>query len=159
KQQIDHLGYQVPRRQRKAKQAGAGNHVNVVGARRFAIDGFEWALDDFVKNAVVFGQVGSGKTACVLNNILEGLMASCAESGLEIGGLLLDAKGDFYDKIQTLCARYGREQSLLILDPSAWEWASNTPRSIAWNPLDNNDDALEIATRLIAALRLIGIEL
>ena len=128
----------------------------------FVIEGrdgdFEWRFDDFVKNAVVFGQVGSGKTVAVLNAVLEGLLASFAKSDYPIGGLILDAKGDFYGKFQTLCERYKRQHDLMIVDPDAWESSGGTWRSIAWNPLDNDDDPLEVATRLIAALRLIGVE-
>jgi hypothetical protein len=158
KQQLDHLGFK-PGGRRKRKRRITEPAIVVTGAGCFSVNGFPFSFDDFVKNVVVFGQVGSGKTIAVLNTLLEGLIASFGAGPVKIGGLVLDAKGDFYGKIQTLCAKYGRDGSLCILDPSAWATAARTWRSIAWNPLDNNDDALEIATRLIAALRLIGMEL
>lgn len=160
RQQLDHLGFR-PRRT-KRRRSGTSAAITVPREGFFVIEGrdgpFEWRFDDFVKNAVVFGQVGSGKTVAVLNAVLEGLIASFSKSTVPIGGLILDAKGDFYGKIQTLCRRYKREADLMIVDPAAWESAGGTWRSIAWNPLDNEDDPLEVATRLIAALRLIGVE-
>ena len=158
KQALDHLGYRW-RDQNKTRRAKRGSLVTVTEAGSFSIQGFVWRFDDWTKNALVLGQVGSGKTICVLNAILEGLIASFAKTKLRIGGLVLDAKGDFHGKIQLLCERYGCADALCILDPSVWASAARTWRSIAWNPLDNSDDALEIATRLIAALRLIGLEL
>lgn len=159
RQQLDHLGYRRAKNGRSRQRSGK---ITVPREGRFTIESrdgpFEWRFDDFVKNAVVFGQVGSGKTVAVLNAILEGLIAAFSKSDHPIGGLILDAKGDFYGKIQTLCSKYKRDSDLLIIDPAAWSSSAGTWRSIAWNPLDNDDDALEVATRLIAALRLIGIE-
>ena len=71
---------------------------------------------------------------------------------------MLDAKGDFFRKFAFVCEQLGRGADLVTLDPSAWAEAGRTSRSVAWNPLDNDDDALEIASRLIAALRLLGLE-
>jgi len=71
---------------------------------------------------------------------------------------VLDAKGDFFRKFAFVCEQLGRGADLVTLDPSAWAEAGRTSRSVAWNPLDNDDDALEIASRLIAALRLLGLE-
>lgn len=160
RQQLDHLGYR-PRRIKRSRAKGRST-ITVPREGSFIVEGragpFEWRFDDFVKNAVVFGQVGSGKTVAVLNAVLEGLIASFTQSTVKLGGLVLDAKGDFHGKIQILCNRYKRTGDLLILDPSAWDAAAGTWQSIAWNPLDNDDDPLEVATRLIAALRLIGIE-
>lgn len=42
----------------------------------FVAGGFPWRLDDLFQNALVFGQPGSGKTVCVLNALLDGLLAS-----------------------------------------------------------------------------------
>ena len=158
-QQAEHLGYRPALRDRirtsKEKRNGI---VIVTGPGRFMIAGFEWRFDDFVKNAVVFGQVGTGKTVCVLNSLLHALIASEHEERLPIAGLVLDAKGDFYGKLQKLCERLGRAADLYVVDPGAWADAARTARSIAWNPLDNGDDALEVATRLVAALRLLGLE-
>jgi type IV secretory pathway TraG/TraD family ATPase VirD4 len=153
--QCEHLGYR-PRRWRERKRNIA---FRITGIGRFRAGGFEWHFDDFVKGGIVFGQTGSGKTVAVLNSMLAGLVGSFASSDLKLGGLIIDAKGDFLKKIQNVCAKYGREDSLYVLDPDAWRHSARTPRAIAWNPLHNNDDPLEIATRLVAALKLIGLQL
>ncbi|MDX1922438.1 MAG: type IV secretion system DNA-binding domain-containing protein [Alphaproteobacteria bacterium] len=159
RQQLDHLGYRPRRAQRRSNPNAK---ITIPRKGSFIIEArngpFEWHFDDFVKNAVVFGQVGSGKTVAVLNAVLEGMIATFAKSDHPVGGLILDAKGDFYGKVQKLCEKYKRSNDLLIVDPAAWHDAGGTWRSIAWNPLDNDDDPLEVATRLIAALRLIGVE-
>ena len=159
KEQIAHLGYRPPKRRFwwSCQQKADEPPVTVTGPGAFRIGGFDWRFDDFVKNAVVLGQVGSGKTM-VLNSLLYALIASMREPGREIAELVLDAKGDFLLKIAAVCELLGRGADLVTLDPSAWDKAARTSHSVAWNPLDNDDDALEIATRLIAALRLIGLE-
>src|SRR5437016_3914637 len=89
---------------------------------------------------------------------MEGMIASFADSDLKIGGLILDPKSDFLEKVRFVCRRYGREDSLVVLDPSAWAEAAGTCDSIALNFLDNQDDSLEVSSRAIAALRLAGLE-
>ncbi|MBY6240055.1 type IV secretory system conjugative DNA transfer family protein [Methylosinus sp. Sm6] len=156
-QQIEHLGYR-PGARRPISAMRPEEIVTTEAPGRFRIAGFPWTFDDFMKNAAVFGQVGSGKTVCVLNSLLVALIASSSDAPLSISGLVLDAKGDFYGKLQRLCERLGRADDLYVVDPGAWGAAARTRRSIAWNPLDNADDALEVATRLVAALRLLGLE-
>lgn len=158
KQQLRHLGYRPPFARAQRQSGRAAKKVAVLGEGCFAVGGFAWRFDDLTMGCLAIGQTGSGKTVCVLNALLEGLIASWREPGNHIAGLVLDAKGDFRDKIIGLCARYGRSDDLFILDPDTWPTASGTPRSIAWNPLDNDDDALEVAVRLITALRLIGLD-
>jgi type IV secretory pathway TraG/TraD family ATPase VirD4 len=67
--------------------------------------------------------------------------------------LILDPKGDFLDKIQALCSKYGREDDLLILDPSS------PAKSIRWNPFDSPDDELELGARFAAVLESAGMDL
>lgn len=162
-EQVAHLGYRPPRRLRRrlerlffARKAAPPVVVTRPGA--FAIGGFEWTLEDGYKNILCIGIIGSGKTACVLNSFLYGLIAATNEGMPKIAGLVLDAKGDYAGKLAAVCDALGRSEDLFILDPAAWPESARTRRSIAWNPLDNDDDALEIATRLIAVLRLIGLE-
>lgn len=130
------------------RKAADASPVIVTRPLAFQAGGFEWQWSDFYKNAVVFGQVGSGKTVCVLNALLDGLLAS-ADRGLPPAGLILDPKGDFRGKIETLCRRYGRENDLLIIDPT------RPDKSIRWNPLDSPDDEYELASRFAAVLEIL----
>jgi len=124
--------------------------ISVRGEQVFRAGGHDWSWDDLYKNAVVFGQSGTGKTLCVLNALLDGLLASSELSGALPGGLILDPKGDYRSKIQTLCERYRREGDLLVIDPS------NPRRSVRWNPLDSAEDAYEIASRFTSVLEALG---
>ena len=126
--------------------------VRVTGDLSFRAGGSAWTWEDFTKNSIVFGQSGSGKTACVLNALLDGLLSSAQGRGERPAGLILDPKGDFRGKLQRLCARLGRESDLLVLSPQ-------TPhRSIRWNPFDSADDELELAARFAATLEALGMK-
>src|SRR5262249_33003227 len=50
--------------------------VEAVTEGRFRAGGMEWDWEDFYKNAIIFGSSGTGKTVCVLNSLLDGLLAS-----------------------------------------------------------------------------------
>ena len=160
--QLDHLGYR-PASRLKEIVAGWRRRkaplVSVTGPGRFCINGFEWSFARDLVNVVILGQTASGKTIACLNNLLFGLLASSPRDGdLKISGLVLDAKGDFYKKLHSICAALGRSKDLVIIDPSMWERAARTWQSAAWNPLHNSDDPLEISSRLVAALKLLGLE-
>jgi hypothetical protein len=118
----------------------------------FFAGGIQWHWEDFTKNSIIFGQPGSGKTLCVLNSLLEGVLGSAGKAGLAPGGLILDPKGDFAGKIRALCLRYGRGHDLMVIDPHVPEG------SIRWNPLDSDDDELELATRFAAVLETLGMK-
>jgi len=118
----------------------------VIDDFRFKAGGYQWHWSDFYKNCIVFGQSGTGKTLCVLNTLLEGLLASTAMTTHKPSGLILDPKGDFKDKIGHLCRKYNRESDLVIIDPSHPE------NSIRWNPFDSDDDVLELAARFASVL-------
>jgi hypothetical protein len=122
--------------------------VQVIDPGRFRAGGYDWLWDDFFKNVVVFGQPGSGKTVCVLNALLDGLLAAGEPPP---SGLILDPKGDFRDKLRVLCRRLGRESDLLILDPTQ-------PRTtLRWNPFDNDEGEIELAGRFVKVLETLGI--
>lgn len=149
--------------QRQALAAGPA--VTVLGERRFRAGGFDWQWEDFTKSCMVFGQTGSGKTVCVLNALLEGLIASAAHARQAAGALILDPKGDFCAKIQVLAQRYQQTSRLFILDPHPEALAASLKagyreyqaRVIAhWNPFDSPDEALELAGRFVAVLRTLG---
>lgn len=121
--------------------------IEITGANRFRAGNYEWSWSDFFTNTVILGQPGSGKTACVLNALLDGLLGSANEAQLPAAGLILDPKGDFLDKIHILSRKYGRTGDLLIIDPQ------NLSASIRWNPLDSSDDSMEIAERFAAVMQ------
>lgn len=131
-----------------------GAAVEVTGAGQFRAGGFEWSLEDFYKSVMVFGQSGTGKTVCVLNALLDGVLASTATSrhreDTRPAMLILDPKGDFLTKIESLCDRHGRADDLRVLDPQ------QGGRSIRWNPFDTDDDELQLAMRFAATMEALG---
>lgn len=146
-----------PRKPKALREAAAASRteqvpVEVVGPLAFRAGGLGWSWEDFYKSAVVFGASGTGKTVCVLNALLDGLLASAAQSELPPAGLILDPKGDFRDKIRLLCERHGRANDLLVLDPY------DQTTSIRWNPLDSVDDELELAGRFASVLESTGMK-
>lgn len=133
----------------------SGPAVRTEGRGGFRAGGYSWRLDDFYKNALILGQTGTGKTICVLNALLDGVLACTkpeqnGDPDAPVAALILDPKGDFLDKIQGLCKKHNRHRDLLILDPS------NAARSIRWNPLDSKDDELQLATRFVAVMEALG---
>ncbi|MGL4423624.1 MAG: type IV secretory system conjugative DNA transfer family protein [Gemmataceae bacterium] len=113
---------------------------------RFRAGTLNWSWSQLCSNSIVFGQTGSGKTACVLNAMLDGLLGSAHAQGRCPGGLLLDPKGDFTEKLANLMDRYGWRDRLIVIDPSQ---PYHTER---WNPLDSRDDELELAARIAAVM-------
>jgi hypothetical protein len=118
--------------------------LQILGSGKFIAGGFEWRLEDFYTNCITFGGIGTGKTLCVLNTLLEGILASTKD--MPPSGLILDPKGDFYSKIKTVCQKQGRLKDLVILDPD------KPKQSFRWNPFDNDEDALENAENFITTL-------
>jgi type IV secretory pathway TraG/TraD family ATPase VirD4 len=115
------------------------------GDHAFTAGGFKWKWDDFYKNCIVFGMTGTGKTVCVLNALLDGLLLSDRDANEHCSGLMLDPKGDFVTKLRTICRHYGREEDIVTINP-------DSKHGIHWNPLDCEDDELEVAARFAAAL-------
>ena len=124
--------------------------VRVASPMRFVAGEYEWRWEDFYKNAAIFGQSGSGKTVCVLNALLDGLLSSSQAAGRPAAGLILDPKGDFRAKIASLCRRHGREGDLRIIDPDDGE------NGMVWNPLDSTDDVMEVAGRFGAVMEILS---
>lgn len=117
----------------------------------FRAGGFDWRWQDFMRNGIIFGQPGTGKTSTVLNALLDGLLASGADPRNRPSGLILDPKGDFKYKIRNLCAKYGRENDLVVIDPS-------DPGAARWNPLDVPDGVLQVAARYAAVMQSTGMK-
>lgn len=125
--------------------------VERIGDLRFWAGAYEWCWDDFYKNCIVFGQSGTGKTLCVLNALLDGLLVSGPPEALP-SGLILDPKGDFHNKAPLLLEKHGRTEDLLILDPG------DIAHSVRWNPFDSEDDELELAGRFASVLKSTGMK-
>ena len=124
--------------------------VEATAPLEFRAGGYDWSWPDFYKNAAIFGQSGSGKTVCVLNAILDGLLASASAAGQPPAGLILDPKGDFHEKLAVLLRRYGWEERLATIDPA------NLQRSMRWNPLDSTDSPIELAGRFAGVLETLS---
>ncbi len=108
-----------------------------------------WTFAALTQNLIAFGSIGSGKTACVMNAFLNEFVAS---SKIKLktqaaGGLVLDFKGDYLDKLQRLCAKHSRDQDLIVLSPGG-------PHQ--WNPLDSDEPASEIASRFVSTMKALG---
>ena len=125
--------------------------VRVLGENRFEAAGIAWDWEDFYRNGVVLGMTGAGKTSCVLNTLLDGLLRSGGAGALPPSAMIFDPKGEF-EAISRLCKSLGRENDLLILDPE------DPLRSIRWNPFDSADSELELAGRLVAAAEALGLK-
>lgn len=115
----------------------------------FRTGGFRWHWNDFVQNCVVLGQIGSGKTSCVMNTIIDGVLGAMAKQNQRLSGLILDPKGTYYRDMIHLCQRYRRRDDLLVFNPLDGD-------DFRWNPLDNDDDAYEVASRFAAVSRSLG---
>ncbi|MCA0871432.1 type IV secretion system DNA-binding domain-containing protein [Seohaeicola saemankumensis] len=134
----------------RLREQAASPPVEVLSPYTFRAGGEVWKWSDFYKNTAIFGMSGSGKTVCVLNAILDGLIGSSANTRARCSGLILDPKGDFQNKIITLCRKYGRENDLVVLD------LMNPKTSVRWNPADSKESALEIAGRFAAVSQTIA---
>jgi hypothetical protein len=121
--------------------------LQVVSAKRFNAAGIGWNWDELRRSVLVLGETGSGKTWCVLNTLLDGLISSASPPWFSepCGALILDPKGDFRDKVKNLCTRLGRSNDYVEIDPSQSE-------SVCWNPLDSSDDEFEVAERFAAVM-------
>lgn len=142
---VDDLKAESERFARPAVESCKDDHAFMAG-------GFRWEWRDFYKNCIVFGMTGGGKTVCLLNALLEGLLMSTPGDTAKCAGLIFDPKGDFKDKIKLLCGKYGRRDDVVSINPSALR------ESIHWNPLDSDDDELEVAARFAAALESLGMK-
>ena len=143
----------VPRTDRDAAKAELLDRrppVEAIGPLEFRAGGYDWSWPDFYKNAAIFGQSGSGKTVCVLNAVLDGLLASASAAGQPPAGLILDPKGDFHTKLAVLLRRYGWEDRLATIDPG------EPHRSMRWNPLDSTDSPIELAGRFAGVLETLS---
>lgn len=80
---------------------------------------------DFNDHVLITGGSGSGKTSTVLNQLYEGLVFRASlhsdsekEKKGRVGGLVIEAKGDFTQKTEVLAQRYQREDSVVYFGPN-----------------------------------------
>jgi len=148
-------GYFKPRPLRdlgKAAKVAKAPAVEVVSPKRFRAGGRDWDWENLTQNILIFGQPGSGKTICVLNALLDGMIGCISRAPFPGAALILDPKGDFNTKIRTLCRRHNRLQDLVVIDPS------NVRQSMHWNPLDSDDDELELSNTFSGVLEALGMQ-
>lgn len=112
----------------------------------FRAAGTGWSWNELGKGCILFGQPGSGKTSCVMNALLDGLLMSSADRPDRPGGLLVDPKGDFRSKIIALCRRYGREQDLIVFSPH------DAGNPVRWNPLDTTESVQDVSQKFLAIM-------
>lgn len=134
----------------KEREVDAKEPVEIPGPMQFDAGGYRWNVSDFYKNAAIFGQSGTGKTLCVLNAVLDGLLGATGAAGTPASALILDPKGDFESKISALAGKHGRKKALYIVDPAC------PTTSMVWNPLDTDDDAQEVAGRFAAVMEILN---
>lgn len=87
-------------------------------------EGDPFILHDLYTHTIVFGESGCGKTAFVLNQMYEELFrCTHLKDGPErdakkVGGLVIEAKGDFAPKSWDLAVKYGRIEDIIFFGPN-----------------------------------------
>ena len=146
----------APEVMKKEQERLAAPPVIIEAAEKFNIGGMNLSfIPELRANVIVFGQIGSGKTVTVLNSLLEGVLISTSPTltNHPLSALILDPKGDFREKIKTLCSRIGRDRDLLIFDPKYPD------KSVRWNPFDSPDtNPLELSNQFASVLNLLGMK-
>lgn len=99
------------------------------------------SLNSLYKNVLITGSIGSGKTSGAICNITESLI-KCG-----IGGLILDAKGNFAKKVKQMCKKTFRNNDLQII--------SNDSKYY-FEILDSNLTAFELANSLRHVIELLS---
>ena len=95
------------------------------------------------QNILITGTIGTGKTSSAMYPFTEQLIKYDKQ---KIGMLILDVKGNFYKKVSEICAKYEREDDLLILELGG---------NIRYNPLHKpNLKPIVLANRLKTVLTL-----
>ena len=85
----------------------------------------------------VFGAVGSGKTSACLYPYAEQVLAyEATNPEKRIGGLVLEVKGDFCQKVRDILTRYGRDEDYVEIGLDS---------KYRYNPLHNGLDAYALA--------------
>lgn len=92
----------------------------------------------------IFGAIGSGKTSCCLYPFAEQILAYRADDpGQRIGGLVLEVKGDFCHKVESILNRHGRRDDYIEISLHS---------EYRYNPLHNDLDAYALAYSIASLL-------
>jgi len=92
----------------------------------------------------IFGAVGSGKTSCCIYPFAEQILGYRAgDSEYKIGGLVLEVKGDFCNKVREILGRYGRADDYVEISLHS---------EYRYNPLHNDLDAYALAYSIASLL-------
>jgi len=92
----------------------------------------------------IFGAVGSGKTSCCMYPFAEQILAyQAGDDEKRIGGLVLEVKGDFCNKVRGILARHKRERDYVEISLHS---------KYRYNPLHNDLDAYALAYSIASLL-------
>ena len=93
------------------------------------------------QNMLITGSIGSGKTSGAVCNLTESLIQR------DIGGLILDAKGNFVDCIKKMCKKAGRQEDMQVISLKS---------NYYFELLDKNISPQEMANRLRHVIELLS---
>ena len=93
---------------------------------------------------VIIGAIGSGKTSCCMYPFSDQLLGyKASDRDANAGGLVLEVKGDFCQKVQAILNSHGRGEDYLEISLDS-EWA--------YNPLYNDLDGYALAYGIASLL-------
>lgn len=96
----------------------------------------------FYQNILITGSIGSGKTSGAIHCLLNGFIKN------DIGGLIIDVKGNFYKEVITISRLYSREQDIYVI---------SLEEDSCYNPLDYPDiSSIELSNRIVSVLKIIS---
>lgn len=92
----------------------------------------------------IFGAVGSGKTSCCMFPFAEQILAyQASDKDKRIGGLVLEVKGDFCNKIREILVKHQREEDYIEIGLGS---------QYRYNPFHNDLDAYALAYSIASLL-------
>ena len=92
----------------------------------------------------VIGAIGSGKTSCCMHPFAEQILSFAShDPEKRIGGLVLEVKGDFCQKVRQIMKKHGREQDFLEMSVDS---------RYRYNPLHNELEAYALAYGIASLL-------
>jgi hypothetical protein len=124
-----------------------------VGPPRFYFGDFEVLESALFLGIICTGGIGSGKTATFVYPFMDTLFReyNTRKGRANIGGLMLDVKGEFADSVMTLMKRHGRnpEEDLIVINP-------DDAYSYRYNPVVPHLTHIQVAGRFRSILSNLG---